>query len=269
MFKKRKTYSLDELNAFRVAYGNPLERKEIFSTLFIAFLIAGIYTFALFYYWWLALIVGGLGVFYAYRFILPDDVKRVYEVNAFRERNNFINNITQILTNPDRTVLEALKIVEERANGEFKEDLVVLQASLMNANKEEIQQAFQELGKKYEHDVIFDMYIEQLTTAAIEGRTNVETLKDIKTYHNEIKKRQDSFMNAKKREAYNFKFITVIGFVLIMAISFSFGWEQFVTVYAHSPIGWVTSGIYLILLGGFYNSFRKRLVDDNIMEVKI
>lgn len=269
MFKKRKVFNLDELNAYKKAYGNPIQRKELFTTLAVPFVVAALYTFSLYYYWWLALIAGVIGMIYSYRVMLPANVKRIYENNAFRERNNFVNNITQILTNPERTVLEALKIVGERANGEFKQDLLQLQASLMDADKQEIEGAFQVIGKKYEKDVIFDMYIEQLTTAMTEGRFSMETLKDIKTYHNEVKKRQDKFRAAKNKEAYNFKFICVVGLGLVAAISFSFGLEQFVTVYAHSPIGWVVSGVYLAILGGFYASFRKRLVDDNIMEVQL
>ncbi len=269
MLKKRKIYTLDELNAYKKAYGNPIQRKELFTTLTIPFVVAALYTFSLYYYWWLALIAGCIGMLYSYRVMLPANIKRIYENNAFRERNNFVNNITQILTNPERTVLEALKIVSERAHGEFKNDLLQLQASLIDADKEEIQRAFQVLSKKYEKDVIFDMYIEQLTTAMTEGRFSMETLKDIKTYHNEVKKRQDKFKAAKSREAYNFKFICTIGLALIAAISFSFGWKQFITVYAHSPIGWVVSGAYLMILGGYFASFRKRIVDDDIMEVQL
>jgi len=269
VFKKRKVYTLDELNAYKKAYGNPIQRKELFTTLTIPFVVAALYTFSLYYYWWLALIAGCIGMLYSYRVMLPANIKRIYENNAFRERNNFLNNITQILTNPERTVLEALKIVGDRAHGEFKHDLLHLQASLIDADKGEIQRAFQVLSKKYEKDVIFDMYIEQLTTAMTEGRFSMETLKDIKTYHNEVKKRQDRFLADKNKEAYNFKFICTVGLGLIAAISFSFGWEQFITVYAHNPIGWVASGIYLAILGGNFISFRKKLADDNIMEVQL
>jgi hypothetical protein len=266
---KKRNYTLDEVNALRVAYGDPLERKELISSLLIPFFVGGIFTFALFYYWWLALIVGCVSMFYAYKIMLPQNTKRTYEVTAFRERNNFVNNITQMLTNPDRTVLDALKTVTERANGEFKEDLYLLQASIVDANTKEQQEAFQALSDKYKNDVIFDLFVEQLATASIEGRLSVETLKDIKTYHNQVKKKQGDFMAQKQKEAYNFKFIVTIGLVLIMAITFSFGWDQFINDYARNPIGWVTSGIYLSLLGGYFIAFRNRYIDDNIMEVKV
>lgn len=266
---KKKKYTLDEVNALRVAYGNPLEKRELISSLLIPFFIGAIFTFALFYYWWLALIAGFVAMVYAYKIMLPQNTKRSYEVNAFRERNNFVNNITQMLTNQERTVLDSLKTVTERAKGEFKEDLLVLQASLIDANAKEQQEAFQVLSTKYKSDVIFDLFVEQLATASIEGRFSIETLKDIKTYHNQVKKKQDDFMAKKQKEAYNFKFIVSIGLVLIMAITFSFGWDQFVNVYARNPIGWITSAVYLLILSGYFLAFRNKYVDDNIMEVKI
>lgn len=266
---KKKKYTLDEVNALRVAYGDPLQKRELFTTLLIPFLVTAIFTFTLFYYWWLALSAGLVAMIYAYRVMLPQNEKRAYEVNAFRERNNFVNNITQMLTNQERTVLDALKTVSERAKGEFKEDLLLLQASLVDANPKEQQDAFQVLSEKYKSDVIFDLFVEQLATASIEGRFSMETLKDIKSYHNQVKKRQDDFMAKKQKEAYNFKFIMTTGLVLIMAITFSFGWDQFVNVYARNPVGWGTSTLYLLIVGSFYLSFRNKLVDDNIMEVKV
>lgn len=266
---KKKKYTLDEVNALRIAYGDPLQKRELITSLLIPFFIGAIFTFALFYYWWLALIAGVTAMIYAYKIMLPQNTKRAYEVNAFRERNKFVNNITQMLTNQERTVLDALKTVTERANGEFKEDLLVLQASLVDANPKEQQNAFQVISDKYKNDVIFDQFVEQLATASIEGRFSMETLKDIKTYHNQVKEKQDDFMAKKQKEAFNFKFIVTIGLVLIMAITFSFGWDKFVNTYARNYIGWVTSSIYLLIVSGYFLAFRNRYVDDNIMEVKI
>lgn len=266
---KKKKYTLDEVNALRIAYGDPLQKRELVSTLLIPFSISALFTFVLYYYWWLSLLTGIVAMVYTYKIMMPQNAKRAYEVKAFRERNKFVNNITQMLTNQERTVVDALKIVTERANGEFKEDLLVLQASLIDANAKEQQDAFQKLSDKYKSDVIFDLFIEQLATASIEGRFSMETLKDIKTYHNAVKKRQDDFMAKKQREAYNFKFIMTIGLVLILAITFSFGWDQFVNVYARNPIGWTTSAAYLFIISGYFITFRKKLVDDNIMEVKV
>lgn len=266
---KRKTFTLDELNAYRTAYGKPIERMELLASLLKPFAVAFLFTYALFYYWWIGLIAGVIAMVYGYRILIPVSVKRVYEANAFKQRNNFINNLTQILTNSDRTMLNALEVVTERASGEFQKDLYELQTNLQSANNEEIKKAFQTFAEKYKDDVIFELYVEQLTTATIEGRTNIETLKDIKSYHNQLKQKQDQFFNKKKQHSYAFKFICTIAFVLILAITFSFGWTQFVDTFAHKFVGWIFSTTYLIIMALMYHSYVKRLADDKVMEVKL
>lgn len=272
MAKRKKLKGLitvEELNAYKIAYGDPLERKEVLLLLIKAFLVAFVFTYSLFHYWWLGLITGLIGAVYSYAVILPQSVKRIYENNAFRERNNFVNNMTQLLTNPDRTIRDAIKVVCERASGEFKEDLLMLQADLMGAHNEVVQEAFAKLTVKYKNDVIFAMYIEQLITAAIEGRTSIETIKDIKTWHNETKKIQDNFYAVKARHAYEFKFVSIIIVILIGAVMISFGFRQFIDVYAHNLVGWLFSSLFLALYGMFFHRFIVHMGDDKIMEVKV
>ena len=57
-----------------------------------------------------------------------------------------------------KTVLQALKAVADRANGEFKEDLLKLQA-IGDGSNQDIQDSFQWLANKYESDVIFSLYM--------------------------------------------------------------------------------------------------------------
>ena len=269
IFKKKKILTIDELNAYRIAYVNPMKREELFLSLMIPFGVVFFYTFILFYNWWLPLITGVLAMVYAYAYIVPQQVKRVYENNAFREKNNFVNNMTQILTNNDKTVLQALKTVADRATGEFREDLLKLQAKIVDGNNQDVQDSFQELANKYESDVIFSLYVEQLTTLVIEGRQNIETLKDIKTYHNEIKKRQEKFFIQKQQKEKDFKFMCKVGVLFIGTITISFGFEQFVDIYAHNIIGWISSSVYLLILAKTYHTFLNRMGDDSIMEVQI
>ena len=269
IFKKKKILTIDELNAYKIAYGSPLKRKELFFSLMIPFVVAFFYTFILFYNLWLPLITGILAMIYSYAYIIPQQVKRGYENNAFREKNNFVNNMTQILTTNEKTVLQALKTVADRANGEFKEDLLKLQAKIVDGSNQDIQDSFQWLANKYESDVIFSLYVEQLTTLVIEGRHNIETLKVIKTYHKKIKKRQEKFFIQKQQKEWEFKFMCKVGLLFIGTITMSFGFSQFIEVYAHNLIGWVSSVIYLFILAKTYHEFLNRMGDDSIMEVQV
>ena len=47
IFKKKKILTIDELNAYKIAYGSPLKRKELFFSLMIPFVVAFFYTFIL------------------------------------------------------------------------------------------------------------------------------------------------------------------------------------------------------------------------------
>lgn len=267
--KKKRIMSIDEINAYQIAYGKPIQRKELLTSILKPFMVCFFLTFLLFWIWWVALIGGLIGMLYGYAVLIPQSVKRVYEEKAFRERNNFINYMTQILTNNDRTIVQAIQKVRKRASGEFQEDLSRLEAVLMDANESETVAAFKELEKKYKKDVVFTLYLEQLTTALINGRTNVDSIKNIKHYHNQIKEKQAEFLNAKQGKANDFKFMAKVSFFFIVAIIWSFGLKTFIEVYAHYPIGWASSILFLIILGTIYHSFVKRMGDDSIMEVKV
>ncbi|GAF66460.1 hypothetical protein BTS2_3361 [Bacillus sp. TS-2] len=269
LFKKQKILSIDELSAIRAAYGNPLQKKEVITYVITPFIVVFLYSFILYYYWWLSLILGLLASFYGYIYIIPQELKRTYEQNAFRERNKFINNMTQLLINDKKTVHQALSTVIPRAEGEFKDDLEKVQAKLLGENDSAIHLVFQELNEKYKQDVVFSMFAEQLTNALIEGRATSNTIKDIKTYHNDIKKRQIKFLIDKDNEARDFKKMSKYVVVAILILSFAFDISRYIEIYAHHPIGWIGNSIYLLLLFKVYHSYLKNMGDDSVMEVKV
>lgn len=267
--KKKKIFNIDEINAYRVAYGNPIQGKDLIKLITVPFGVCFLFVFLLFFKWWLACMAGIVGVVYSFSYILPRNERRIYEIKAFRERNKFVNNITQILTNEDRTVLQALNIVTERAVGEFKADLINLQTDLIEGSSQTTQAAFRRLEEKYKSDVMFSQYIEQLTTAMLEGRNNLDTLKDIKSYHNMIKDKQNTFFIEKEQKAKDFRFMVRIAIVFISVIILSFGMRQYINVFAHGMIGWIASTIYLAIIASIYHTFAKRMADDSVLEVKL
>lgn len=267
--KKKKIFNIDEINAYRVAYGNPIERKDIIKSIIFPFFICALFVFILFFKWWLAVIAGFIGVVYAFSYTIPQNERRIYELKSFKERNKFVNNMTQILTNADRTVLQAIQIVSDRAAGEFKQELMILQSDLIEGSREITLRAFKRLEEKYPSDVMFAQYIEQLTTATLEGRNNLDTLKDIKSYHNMVKDRQNSFFISKEEKNREFNFMVKVALIFIGAIIFSFGFRQYIDVFANGIIGWVTASIYLVAIMFIYHSFNQRMADDSVLEVNV
>ncbi|WP_198863998.1 hypothetical protein [Bacillus velezensis] len=66
------------------------------------------------------------------------------------------------------------------SKGELKQDLLELQGDLIEADDQSKNAAFSKLRDKYKKDVVFDLYIEQLTTIAIEGEAILKVLRTLK-----------------------------------------------------------------------------------------
>lgn len=269
MKKRKHVYNVNELNAYNLAYGRKLGTKDYFHYVGLPALFMVAFLTALTYFWWLALIGGIVGGFYGYRVILPNCVKRNYYMKSMQERNRFINNMTQIMTDKKKTVSFGLGAAKERTDGELKTDLGKLEAGLMGADRVQIKEAFAEINEKYKHDVVFTQYTEQLETAMYEGKNNIETLKEIKSYHNDTLKKQKQFMEAKNGHLRDFKSLLVIIGFFIMAITFSFGFSTYFESFARGIAGWVSSAIYMPLLMYLMTQFSKFYFDDSIMEVRV
>ncbi len=267
--RKKNIINVDELNAYKVAYGKPLKARDYLYYVGMPSLIFGGFSFILLYYWWFSLIMIVAGSIYGFKFFLPKSIEKHYEMQSFSERNKFINNMTQVLTDESKTVIRALSTVNSRAEGELRKDLTVLQARLQGADNHQIQLAFKSLADKYEDDIIFVQYLEQLETAMLEGRANIDTLKDVKSYHNDMKKKKNEYEFKKQGHLKDMKMLCGVVVVFILAISFSFGFSIYVNDFAHHPIGWVTCGIYISLMAHFFKKFSTYLFDESILEVEV
>uniref|UniRef100_UPI0034506597 hypothetical protein n=1 Tax=Carnobacterium sp. TaxID=48221 RepID=UPI0034506597 len=266
---KKNILNVDELNAYKVAYGQPLKARDYVTYIGVPTIGFAVVSFILLYNFWFALIMGVLGFLYGTKFYLPKSISKVYELHSFSQRNKFINNLTQILTDDSKTVASAFATVNRRASGEFQQELTKLQARLLGADNDRIKSGIDELTKKYEDDVIFVQYMEQIETAMLEGKTNIDTLKDIKTYHNDIKKKQEMYEKQKRGHLTDMKMLAGIMVIFILAITFSFGFDVYIDSFARKPVGWITSAIYLILMGNFFKSFSVYLFDDSVLEVEL
>lgn len=267
--KKKGMFNADELNAYKVAYGSPIGYEDVLIHVCMPGVIFAVFMTLQLYYWWLSLICFVIGCVYGWRVNLPKVVKRNYEVNSFNERNKWINNLTLVLTDQSKTVNQALSIVRSRAKGEFKTDLSQLEARLSKADRGKIREGYRKLADKYSDDVIFGQYCEQLETASIEGKSNIETLKDIKTYHNQLKEKQEAFQRQKDEHYDGMKTLAGLLIIVYLAIPFSAGWEMFFESYARNIAGYISTVIYTIIMVRFYVRYMKLYYDDSVMEVDV
>lgn len=269
--RKKVVMTIDEMNAYKTAYGNPLMKKEIFTSLFIPFMICAFSVYILFYYWWLALISGLIGSFYGYVVLMPNSVTRTYNQKSRTQRNRFINNMTQLLINDNETITTALRWCSQDliAEGEFKKDLDKLLIELMDSNTAEIKSVFKHFQKKYKSDYVFSLFIDQLITASLEGRADVGKFKELKSWHNDVVDQTNIFMKNKLEAQKNFKLTSYYPVGIILILTFGLSFEEFILYYAHNPIGWVASTLLLGLYAYYYNQFQTKLVDDEVMEVEM
>lgn len=266
--KKKNVVNIDELKAYKVAYGSKLGTKDYLTFVGAPALLLGGFSFLILFNLWISLFCAGIGIFFGIKFLLPKSIRKQYEAEGFNQRNKFINNITQVLTDSSQTVLMSLQKVTTRSDGEFHENLEKFHARLIGADDEMIRDTVTWFSDLYDDDIVFVQYVEQLETALIEGRTNIDTLQDIKTYHNQIRKKQEYYEAQKNAHLSDMKRLSVITLILIILLSFSFGFSTYLEAFARHPTGYITAGLYLLIVGYFLKQFSGYLFDDSVTEVK-
>lgn len=267
--KKSGFVDIEELNAYQMTYQESLSVKDYTFMIGSPAIILAVLSFALTYYWWVALIFALIGAFYGYQVILPATVKRQYEMNSLLERNRFVNNMTNKMTDKEKTIYNAMTEVQNRLYGELKSDIKKLNANLIGTNKEQIQNAFGSLAFKYREDVVFSQFLEQLETCVYEGNINVDSMKDIKKSHNIFKKKSEDFLKVKNGYQEEAKHMMMLVCFFLLAITVSFGFSTFFEVYARSIIGWITTVVYMIVVMVVLNKFVKDYFDESIMTVGV
>ncbi|EMF0203582.1 hypothetical protein NXK88_002874, partial [Enterococcus hirae] len=164
------------LSYYKEAYGQKINYKDYIQYIVGPGIFLGIFSLLLWYRVFLTIVMFIIGCIYGYKFIFPKIIYRTYQLNSLNERNKFINNMTQILMDDNKTVLKALQIVLPRLNGEFKEDISRLSSRIQGANNIEVTKAFNIITDKYQYDPIFFQFCEQLESAIIEEKNNTNIL---------------------------------------------------------------------------------------------
>lgn len=267
---RRKGFlDVTEVNALKVAYGKPLDYQDYFNYIGQPALFLAALATILFYQWWATVIAACIGAYYGYKVILKNAIRRMYEQKSLAERNKFINVITQTLADQNKTTIKALEKSQKRLSGELKQDISILEAGVKGSDKFQIMESFNSISEKYEKDVIFSQYLEQIETALYEGRNNVETLKQLKSYHNDTKKETLTFIKIKNGHFKDFKFMMGLNFAFIGMMNIMFGFQVYLDSFAHSPIGSVFGIAYFIVITNFSRKFCQLYFDDEIMSLGV
>lgn len=260
----------DQLCAYRMAYQKPLKNKELLLYIGIPALLLGGLLYYLTYTFFIALIGWILGFIFGWRFLLPKVIYRSYVILSFNERNRMLNLMTQQMSDQSKTPREILERVTNRLNGELYQDFMPIVIKIATGMASfEIKELFNQIRVKYYQDIIFVQYMEQLETNFLNGFDNLNALKDMTIYHNQLRTKRDLFLKSKTEYFKDCQLLILIFFVLITAIEFGFGHQRFVTTFSNTLIGKIDSIIYVSLFSIIMYHFTQLFFDDSITEVNI
>lgn len=266
--KKSKRITIEQLQTTQTAYFKSLTYKDYFKHIATPAFIFALFAQILFYYWHITIGAALLGALIGFTVNLPKTVRMNYRKRSYLERNRLINSMTQLLVNPDTTILQVLKKVSVRLEGELKQDIEILMASLSVGSNLEVRQAFKVITDKYKDDIIFGQYMEQVETSHFEGNNDVGVLKDIKSHHNEVLEKQAEFLFGKSKFMNEFKGLIIVMIILIGMISIVFSLDSYIQHFAHHFTGWVTIPVFLSISFYAYLKIMKIYFDDSVTEVR-
>lgn len=266
---KRKGFmDVTELEALQKCYGQGFKASDYKKYLVAPVIFTASFSLMLFHSIIFTIICGLLGAIYGFKIIMPRSVQREYQLKSLHMRNRFINSLTQILTDDQKITLGAIELANSRTSGELHDDMSILQARLEGADRKQVAYAFDELRNKYERDVLFSQYLEQIETALVEGREgDIETIKSQKTYHNDTVKNTEDFLKVKEEHYKGNKLIVALIAGMVLVITFSFEFETYHQAFANTFIGNIFGGIFYGILLLLMHKFFKIYFDDEVMSV--
>lgn len=265
--KKGVVAKHQELDHYKKAYGKSLKFRDYIKNVLFPFAYGGGITLLMLHNFWIALLIGGIYGIYGYRILLPKNVFRFYNHEAYIQRNRLLNNLTQILVDPNISWYHALEIVVEQIQGELKDDLYQLIASLYSASENERIQLFQKFQEKHEEDKVFGMYVDQLSIISIEGRTTIDMFRDINSFHNQLKAKQLDFIRLKLKVLRQIEFaIGLIVGILMLLHYYPLGLKGYEEAFANQFFGVIVCSLFLVLSSLILHKACISYFDDKIME---
>lgn len=273
--KNKNIVNLEELHALSSAYGNRLNRKEIFSIVGYPAIVLSLFVFFLTYRWWTTLIAVIFGVIWGFKFILPQTINRRYESQSLSARNSFVNSLTQRMTDGNRTVLDSLELTVERVSGELLEDLKSLVLALkIGSDQDRVRHLLSKFSEKYPEDIVLAQYLEQLETKIFEGNQNIDSLQQLTNDHNMYLIKREEFLNFKDLVFKGIqKIIMLLMVIIALCHGVSYGlagnFDVYIYEYTKNITGYVTVPIFLINIITSLNTFFKKYFDDSVTELTV
>lgn len=262
------TQNIHELNAIRIRYDKPLTKKDILSYAMVPGLYLSILTYTLFLRWWVIPLSFLVGAIYSISVLLPKSIECHYQRKAFRERNRFINNLSQSIHRKNSTMVDALlDVATTRLKGELRDDILKLANEIKGAEESVRKEAYERLITKYNHDRIFVQYIEHLLTVDLNGKINLAALDETSLDHDKSVEWQERLIERKGISKIYFILNSCLAYLLILGAAYLMR-GTYSTSFAHSLVGLIIGGGYLAFTLYYDHKFITEFFDETVMEVR-
>lgn len=213
-----------------------------------------------------ALIWAVIGFLYGRFKLYPLVLEKGYRARQYDEKNRFVNGLTQLLTAESRSVFDALNITRARSTGQFSKDLERFVYALRDANADDVVIIFNDFTKRYQDDLIFVQYMEQIRVTYMEGRNNIETIQQLKDWHGEVKMKQMDFMTQKNNIVLTAKLYYVVSLGIILMMHFMpMTWLEYVNSFSMTLVGPIVASITLSINLFLINKVVNTYYDSNVM----
>lgn len=265
--KQRKT--IQELDAMEELYGGRFTKSKLFRILLMYSVIPlafGTLLYRNVFYTGIWVIITCI---YTFVKVIPGNVKSDYNMKAHNERNRIINVITQSLTSGNPSVKQGIKMAIDNTNGELHYDMNKLYAKLLgDATPEAIHKSFLDLRKKYEDDIYFGLFLEQLEVGLGKAHPDIRTIVIFRESHNAEFSTTKKFRMRKRDQLKMVVTMLGMAFGTCVLAAVALTYSKFVSLYNHSLPGFVITTFFMTVLFMILNHFVNLYQDDSINSIK-
>lgn len=213
-----------------------------------------------------------IGLAYGWFYVLPRQIKLDYNTAALGERNAAINLLTQAFADTTQPPIFALQVARDNTHGKLKDDFRLLSSIVAKRESDQaIIDAFKNLRHEYADDVIFDQYMEQVTTYIINGDISQKTFNNLMKQHNVIAAETKSFQQRKQSAVGKLTKLLYmsfgVGLFVALVVMTILGTSMFTDKVWGSMVGF---GGALVVAGGtlgIYSLMMKNFFDNDLMSL--
>lgn len=211
-------------------------------------------------------IVAIIGGMFVYHNILPYNVQDAYRQSGERERNQFIHLVTQGMSSDEADMLLVTKNAVNSAHGEFYQDMMQLVISMqLHRDYQGCHPAFQKITDKYQDDIAFGMFMEQIETTFYESEYDIRTFRSFQNFHDTMINKEKEFFKRKQSWRSGLVMVIACAWGTCAIIMLSQGYKAYLLNW-NTLFGFCVATLFFILMAIELRRDFKNFYDNNVLE---